>query len=712
MKPVPVSEVLSRSTLALVVAGALLCGFVGGAGAGEVEGTAEAPTGVEARGRLQVPEDVPAPRELSFELTPCGPIAEEEIAGEENESIDRRAAEDRRGACPIADGAFTCRLSAGCWHLRLVANGFVPVDLFDLKAIAGEPVDLGRLTLRHGGAVSGRIGFASGTAPADLAQARLELMPLVPSAVTREEHERRTAFSRRARVDAAGAFRLTGLPTGRYRLVARLGELEARSPIVGVETGAETLLDPLLLAPPLRLEVVLDPPHDPWQKPWRLTVHSAFGALAPGEGPVAHAEEAVDGRWTSGPIAPGWYDLRLQSSRGGTFAETSTAVESGLETLDWSLDLVPVEGEVRLGAEPLPSRLIFHDRNAVSVPLDADEDGAFAGLLPGEGEWSVNVRSPDHEVNERLTGVEVEVGPSGVAKLDFRLPDTRLEGRVVGPGGDPEARAVVTVRRDPSGGPVSTRTDEAGRFRLRGLAVADYWAKAEKSDLHGRLQSDLTFVSLGEERETALHLELRRERKISGRVLVPDGAPLSGARITVDPQATTGARFFTAPLTVTGSDGYFEVSMPAEAESVLISVKAPGIGWRVWPLPAAGPWPVDLVLDGPTGTLTLHLRQGAVPVTHPGRSPVLYHPTGFGIGQGDVIQWANLHTDGPLVWPAERTRWELPLLQPGVYTACWVTREEFAAVDRGERPARLCTAGTLAANGRLELTLPPSGGDG
>lgn len=703
----PASESFSRSTLALVIAGSLLCGLVGEAGAGELEGTTEARVAVEARGRLEVPEDVPTPRELSFELTPC-----DSASTEENEASDRD--EDPRGTCPIGDGAFTCRLPAGCWHLRLLADGFVPIDRFDVEAVGGEPVDLGRLALRHGGAVSGRIGFPPGAEPADLEEARLELVPLLPRAATREEHERRTAFSRRAGADATGAFRLTGVPAGQYRLVARLGELEAQSDVVGVESGAETLLEaPLLLALPPRLEVLLDPPHDPWQKPWRLSVHPTFGALAPGRGPVAQAEEAVGGRWSSGPIAPGWYDLVLQSSRGGTFAETSTAVESGLETLDWSLEVVPVEGEVRLGAEPIPARLIFHAGNAVSVPLDADEDGELTGLLPHEGLWSVNVRSPDHDVNERLTEVEVDAGPSGVAKLDIRLPDTRLEGTVVGPGGQPEARAVVTVRRDDtSGGPISTVTDAAGRFRVRGLAAAEYWAGAEKSDVHGRLASDLTFFSLGEKRESLVQLELRRERKISGRVLVPDGAPVAGARVIADPQATTGTRFFTSPHTVTGSDGYFELAVPAEAESVLVGVTAPGIGWRVWPLPAAGPWPVDLVFDGPTGTLTLHLRRGAVPVTRPGPSPVLYHPTGFGIGQGDVIGWANLHTDGPLVWPAERTRWELPLLQPGVYTACWVTREEFVVVERGERPARLCTAGTLTANGRLELTLPPSGEDG
>lgn len=708
VKPVPVSEIVSRCTLALVFTASLLWGLVGQAGAGEVEGTAEAPTGVEARGRLQVPEDVPAPRELSFELTPCG-----SASTEVNEAIDRD--EDPRGTCPIADGAFACRLPAGCWHLRLVADGFVPVDQFDLEIVVeGEPVDLGRLALRHGGAVSGRIGFPPGAEPADLEQARLELVPLLPSAATREEHERRTAFSRRAGAEATGEFRLTGVPAGQYRLIARLGELEAQSEVVGIEAGAETLLEaPLLLAPPPRLEVRLDPPYDPWQKPWRLSVHPTFGAMAPGHGPVAQAEEAVDSRWSSGPLAPGWYDLVLQSSRGGTFAETSTAVKSGLETLDWSLEVVPVEGEVRLGAEPIPARLIFHDGNAVSVPLDADEDGELAGLLPREGQWAVNVRSPDYDVNERLTEVEVDAGPSGVAKLDIRLPDTRLEGRVTGPGGEPEARAVVTVRRDDSSrGPVSTLTDAAGRFRLRGLAAAEYWAGAEKSDAHGRLQSDMAFLSLGEDRETALHLELRRERKISGRVLVPDGVPVSGARVVADPETATGTRFFTRLHTVTGSDGYFELAVPAEAETVLVGVTAPGIGWRVWPLPTAGPWPVDLVFEGPSGTLTLHLLQGAVPVTRPGPAPVLYHPTGFGIGQGEVIGWANLHTDGPLVWPAERTRWELPLLQPGVYTACWITREDVAAVERGERPARLCTSGTLSANGSLELTLPPSSEDG
>lgn len=700
----PASEA-GRAARSRWIAGGLACGLVVAALAGQPPGAAEAGATVEVRGRLQAPEDVPATRRVSYELSACSPAVEQP---EDTPTDDITA--DHRGTCPVVDGAFTCRLPTGCWHLRLAVDGFVPVDRFDLELAAGATIDLGRLVLRHGGTIAGRVAFAPGVEPGDLEEVRLELTALVPDAVTPAERQRRTAFSRRAAVDTAGGFRFTAVPAGQYRLTARLDELEAQSTILAVAAGDESVLRaPLLLAPPPRLEVVLDPPRDPWQEPWRLTVLPMFAALSGGSGPVTTREEVLDGTWTSGPLAPGRYQLLLHSVRGGNFTETYTVVEAGKETLRWSIDLVSVEGEVRLGDEPLAARLTFGDRLPVS--MQADREGRFAGFLSRQGRWEVNLRSAEADVNVRLPEVVVDVGPSGVATLDLELPDTRLAGTVVEPNGGPASRAVVTVRRaDSSRGPVSVVTDAEGHFLLRGLAPAGFWAGAERTDPHGRLRSDMAFVSLGEDREAPLRLELRREQQVSGRVLGPNGAAVVGARVMADAEAP-GVSFFTRPSTVTGSDGYFELSVPAEAETVQLDVRAPGVGWRVWPLPANGPWPTELVFDGPTGTLVLHLRDGAVVPTRRGPVPILYHPTGYAIGQGDVIDWSNLHAEGPVPWPGDQTRWELPHLEPGLYTACWIELDDLPAVDQGERPARLCTAGALTANGRLELSLPPDGED-
>src|SRR5262249_39087228 len=118
--------------------------------------------------------------------------------------------------------------------------------------------------------------------------------------------ERSGKPTREAEVNARGFFHVDGIAPGSYTAVARQpGYAPARQvPLtVYAGTGLE-LRRPLVRAPPASLEVTLDPPHDPWDQPWRIELASTLELTQQIE-PVASATVGDDGVWKQKGLAPG-----------------------------------------------------------------------------------------------------------------------------------------------------------------------------------------------------------------------------------------------------------------------------------------------------------------------------------------------------------------------------------------------------------------------
>ncbi|MEM7308094.1 MAG: sigma-70 family RNA polymerase sigma factor [Planctomycetota bacterium] len=158
-------------------------------------------------------------------------------------------------------------------------------------------------------------------------------------------------------------------------------------------------------------------------------------------------------------------------------------------------------------------------------------------------------------------------------------PGGTLAGRVLGPDGAPLAGAEVVIGGEdhlrhspddlarmgpePYGWSPRTRTDADGRFRLDGVEAGErvLWAGARGRYWTWLADLDVPVgeaIDVGDLRLTAL----RREDRITGRVVDPTGEPLAGYRFWVSCQAPYGPRM---DYGFTDAEGRFVVAVIADA---------------------------------------------------------------------------------------------------------------------------------------------------
>ena len=235
--------------------------------------------------------------------------------------------------------------------------------------------------------------------------------------------------------------------------------------------------------------------------------------------------------------------------------------------------------------------------------MEANEEGEFAGHLPSEGTWPVELEREGARLF--LDPVVVEQRPGKTyAEVDIAISNTVISGTVV-EAELPVPRALVTVLRggDRLEKELFTTADDDGRFELNGLRAGQLQVRAAA----GRLTSDWRFLSLEDGDEiTDLELELAGTKEIRGRVSA-QGSGVPGVRIVGFPSASS--RRVLPVGGATGADGAFGVKVPRDVERVDLAVLAPGheamlalaqraAGSDGWPL-------VDVQLRGEGGTVVL-----------------------------------------------------------------------------------------------------------
>ena len=628
------------------------------------------PTGA-LEARVRPPRDGPPPAQLQVRFAPApgaGELPQATIA------------------CPVERGRWRCEVPAGLLDLRIHAPGLIPFYRWGEKITAGRIVSLGELQLKRGASVAGRIETVNGVPPDHACRVRLEARRLAGPG-SRAEVERMRATALEARSNPRGWFEFSGVPPGSYavKLEEKGFAPVERAPIV-VEEGLQLeLLEPLVLAPPLGLEVEISPPLGPSEQPWRLRLSRRLSGDDVKDD-TRHGTASREGRWRQSNLAPGRYLLFVTDDHGNQWASEEVEVARGAPPVTIEVGGVEVRGRVLLGHDPVAATLWFGGRRGGQrIRMEADEKGKFTGVLPRAGKWPVDVSA------DALAGitptVKVEV-PAGkrVAEIEIRIPDTRLAGDVVDSQGTPAAGASVHLMTGEGG---ETTADAAGKFAFRGVPSGAAGLEASLGDeTSGPVQAT---IAEGSDSPT-VHLVLGKQLVLHGTVATGSG-PVPGAMLIGVPSVATVpfGRSAQAQTDVTGS---FELRVPQGTQTLTLFVFALGYAMRMLPVTVDPAQFLDIAVEPAGGTLVLEVPAGP--------PAVVVHGDAFSL-ESILGMWARMQgsrppdAGGPLV---------VPNVEAGPYSLCV---QKGALRSGSAPPASQCASGMLAPQGRLELRLPRGG---
>jgi hypothetical protein len=595
--------------------------------------------------------------------------------------------------CPVNDeGSWTCPLPAAVFDLVISADGFIPHYRWGVEIPPGKERSLGTLELERGASVAGWLEVEDG--PIEPGSCVVRLSPWAPGgpdpaiATKTEQKTRETVVSR------DGFFQIKGLPAGVYTLEARQpGFSPDRVAPLRVAFQAETFLnEPLLLQRPLALSVEVSPPLDWLGHPWHASVirlEEAGGKPAP---VIFEGNASEGGLLSISGQSAGVFQVSILDSLGNRLATSDVSLASaGSPPARIDIDLVTVEGSVRLGQEPLAADLWFGGRfGTVRVKMDSDQEGRFHGILPKGGDWKVDVDASEPHLRT-TSRVDISPNRAGKAEVEIVLPDTRIFGRVLDEHGKPVPGADVVFMADR----VDTldRADVLGAFELRGLPEGLAWLAASKE---GR-GSARSYADLVDGRAVGpVDLRLLPMRRLSGTVISPSG-PVPGAQLavvaTVPP---VGGGFVTSE-----PDGSFEIEVPAITQRIMAIVAAPGYALRAIDAMVGPPLAFRISEEG--GDLEIRAGLAAEELARRDLTVAIYQ-NGLELLPNTLREWSRQHGQpwpGPSSGPVTL---RIPSLAPGDYRICFVP----SRLPRQEAPApsgAKCDSGVLFAGGVLSLRL-------
>ncbi|MEM7351285.1 MAG: carboxypeptidase-like regulatory domain-containing protein [Acidobacteriota bacterium] len=642
-------------------------------------------------GSLRVPRSEPVPTELRirFESTPgIEPL------------IPRSTL-----VCPVEDGAWQCEIPAGKLDLRLRARSFVSLFRWGVQVAADHALDVGRLDLRRGASITGFVEVPSG----DLSEScTIEMKPLAAGPpVNRADIERRDKLSLKTNVDERGFFHLEGVQPGAYSLTASQdGFAPAElAPVTVVENSESELRWPLMLTIPATLAVDLDPATDPYGKTWSVKLLKAAGSNPGNLSVVDRASASREGRYSKRGLARGTYVLQVSDSSEGSFAWREIEVDSDGVSMMLRLEVVEIEGTIRLGGEPLAADLTFGGRSGTErIHMTSDDDGQFAGSLAREGSWKVYVEAPDEAIQRTVRLEVVSSESSGVANVEIDLPNTKIAGVVIDEFNGPVPDAVVTAVYPENFEFFTKTSDEKGRFRFSGMADGAVTLEASRqTDQQTRLVSESLLLQVeGDSAPEDLQLVVRPAVQINGQVLSAAGAVATASVIAQPVRLGRPNSSVVIPQATTDVSGHFELLVPPDVSGLEMIVMAPGHALSLTRVTGLPEGPVLIPVEQLGGHLTLQLEQ---PLTwdDPSGPTLLAYYDGIRVAATVLRRWASLNGQRNL----DPRRFVMPNMPAGNYRWCWVFVRDYGAMVRpGWLPARnRCTEGFLGPYGDLHLEL-------
>jgi hypothetical protein len=649
------------------------------------------------RGRVTTPEPEKAPPSVAVHFATTNPPV---VRGRIVVVPDKDEPPFGDVGCPVKEGRLACTVAAGNLDLKVKAAGFVPVYLWGRKAPERGVLDLGTLALKPGASLTGTVTTAEG--PADPKTCELSLKPLATGPLPLEEMGRPRTQVGRARPDARGFFNFDAVSAGLYELEARQAgwATTVRAPIRIEERSETRLPDRLVFERPLTLSVEVSPPLDLQGREWTLQVFT-LGAGDPSQMNEAFKQAmSRDGTLSRQGMAPGRYKAALLDSEGAYLLWQGCELSASSPPLVLEVRFVPVTGTVTLGDRPLVASLAFGGN--AGPKFETDAEGAFRGVLPREGAWTVTVTATDPPVHRTLRRVEVKRNPElKKAEIELRLPDNRLTGTVGDESGKPVANAFVRLFHKDSVDFESTLSGDGGRFEFRGLANGRVAVRAEDTTPAGPRYSDEVNAELSEEGAAPdVRLVLTRSVEVAVIVTSETGEPVAGAWVQPYGDLSRQGALAFSQLT-TDSTGTVKIRLPADIERLAGVVLPFGYAFQAFDAALERGRPVSVVVTRFGGTLTLQFA--SPPPLQDWSRALIGWQDGVLFGASMLLDWGRIN--GVAVdWRG--TVFTIPQVAPGRYRVCLgpvvQVLEEGSAYDgRGGT----CAEGSLPRLGELRLEL-------
>ena len=573
--------------------------------------------------------------------------------------------------CPVEASSFDCELPEGNLDLRIAREGHVPHYRWQGPVRAGAVESVGTLVFAAGASISGRLEVEDGSK----GDARVVLT---------------SAGGKAAKIvvkpEKPGFFSAGPLPAGDYTLSAEQKGLISNPVAVTIREGMEaTLREPLILARPRRLSLMISPPIDPIGVGWNVTVRE-IGAKLTARRVIAEGAASLDGSWIANNLLPGKYEVVVRPKGGPVWRMEEVAVADALTVRQIFVPSLRFEGTVKLGEKPIEAKLVFGGRNSeTGIPWRSDEQGRFKGYMPvpESKQWVVTVSSDFPPIDVTLNDVPMHVNESaGVARFDIRLPMTMIEGLVVDEQDQPVPRALIKVDSlHADGRTTQIDGDNEGRFNVHALEPGRYRLTA--SDF--LKESDALEFELTEEPLT-LRVQLKSYRQWKGRIRTSNGQPVPRARLFA---VAADVPIVNAYPARSDPDGTFVVLVPREAKLFDVMVAPEGFTYKFFRRPLSDA--LDIVVDPNGATLTVDWPEDR------SVEPAIWH-------DGSVISGYTLLSGwlGEMEKPAAGvTRLRVPRMDPGSYTVCLVPAGTAVKTTPGPR----CKSVWLAPFGESLVTL-------
>ncbi|HET7436713.1 MAG TPA: carboxypeptidase-like regulatory domain-containing protein, partial [Thermoanaerobaculia bacterium] len=587
------------------------------------------------------------------------------------------AAREDLVTCSSDEQQWTCNVPRGEWDLRFGVRGYA-AHYFPHTRITAQPLDLGTLTMAEGASLVGRVDSRLRSSSAAVMVSLTPMGAADPSG---------THASANTKADARGFFQFSGLAPGEYLVEARTGAYhsEARRAVI-VPLREATLREPLVIAAPARITIAVTgaDASEQWSAELVRSIDGAHNRVESlGEQPV------VDGR-AAFSANPGSYAVRLRDANGSIWTSRDVVVQSDEVQIAIPIDRKTVTGSLRLGDAGVAAKLTIRGASDATIQTASGDDGTFRITLPRgiEDNLTIVIDSPLLNLKRTITNARIARDADGAARLDVRLPLTRLAGRVIDGDDHPQPNSLVTVFGPGGAETIQLTTERDGEFVLNGLAPGDYQLRAESDAL---IASDMAHVTVSEDGDEArVVLTVKEEHEMSGVVFSGHGA-VPGARVW--PSSTDRPTNVTFPRNA-DVNGRFAFVLPNGSSECDFQVDAPGFAGRLFHRRVTPGEPVVIRVDQNGGMLRLRvpsaliagrvharlLHDGAVaPATLPSRS-------------GRVVAG----DDGMTLIEG--------LMEPGSYALCISDGADLDALRAGQKPS--CVGGFLAPFGQLELQLP------
>jgi len=330
--------------------------------------------------------------------------------------------------------------------------------------------------------------------------------------------------------DAKGAFRISRIPPGRYRVVVR-GRSKSSSREVEIGAAGAVVDDIVLVLPavaPIRGRV-----EDASGTPVHGAIVEAFATDAADGGSQASVVTDKDGSFSLPGLPAGGYVVGSRLPVGGPSVRSEPVTEGASDLVFQLPTPGALAGTVTDGeghpATSFEVRITPQEGDVVRVPVTSG-DGAFrvGGVAPGR--YEVLVRT---SVGGSAVPLPVLVEPgreTGGLALRVAAGES-IWGTVLFKGGAPAPGVVVVARPDASlkdGPERSTTTNADGSFSVEGLVAGTYRLALSHEGL-AEFSEDIRVPSY-----TGVTLAFPRVTTLTIRVIDPAGRPVAGARVHVD----------------------------------------------------------------------------------------------------------------------------------------------------------------------------------